>query len=151
MCHPILNLKKPPETRKPLFFFFSFFSLSIKEEEEMEAILVDCVNCKPQSSPFHASKRHIHVRTALRRVPFRGCYLQNNQAYSTYHILKGTQMAQSRYLIAISCFQMDLLNEVEAALCPTNEPGLEGCHTNEVPRNPISRDPTFTKNHVVAF
>lgn len=37
----------------------------------------------------------------------------------------GTQMAQSRYLIAISCFQMDLLNEVEAALCPTNEPGLE--------------------------
>ncbi|KAI5558639.1 hypothetical protein POPTR_017G065600v4 [Populus trichocarpa] len=100
----------------------------------MEAILVDCVNCKPQSSPFHASKRHIHVRTALRRVPFRG-----------------TQMAQSRYLIAISCFQMDLLNEVEAALCPTNEPGLEGCHTNEVPRNPISRDPTFTKNHVVAF
>ncbi|XP_002323993.3 cell division cycle protein 27 homolog B isoform X2 [Populus trichocarpa] len=134
MCHPILNLKKPPKTRKPLFFFFSFFSLSIKEEEEMEAILVDCVNCKPQSSPFHASKRHIHVRTALRRVPFRG-----------------TQMAQSRYLIAISCFQMDLLNEVEAALCPTNEPGLEGCHTNEVPRNPISRDPTFTKNHVVAF
>ncbi|KAI9379248.1 hypothetical protein POPTR_017G065600v4 [Populus trichocarpa] len=77
----------------------------------MEAILVDCVNCKPQSSPFHASKRHIHVRTALRRVPFRG-----------------TQMAQSRYLIAISCFQMDLLNEVEAALCPTNEPGLERDH-----------------------
>ncbi|KAI9379247.1 hypothetical protein POPTR_017G065600v4 [Populus trichocarpa] len=113
MCHPILNLKKPPKTRKPLFFFFSFFSLSIKEEEEMEAILVDCVNCKPQSSPFHASKRHIHVRTALRRVPFRG-----------------TQMAQSRYLIAISCFQMDLLNEVEAALCPTNEPGLEVRHTH---------------------
>ncbi|KAI5558640.1 hypothetical protein BDE02_17G055900 [Populus trichocarpa] len=114
MCHPILNLKKPPETRKPLFFFFSFFSLSIKEEEEMEAILVDCVNCKPQSSPFHASKRHIHVRTALRRVPFRG-----------------TQMAQSRYLIAISCFQMDLLNEVEAALCPTNEPGLEVVTTSD--------------------
>jgi anaphase-promoting complex subunit 3 len=37
----------------------------------------------------------------------------------------GTQMAQSRYLFAISCFQMDLLNEAEAALCPTNEPGLE--------------------------
>ena len=78
MCHPILNLKKPPKTRKPLFFFFSFFSLSIKEEEEMEAILVDCVNCKPQSSPFHASKRHIHVRTALRRVPFRGIPKSSN-------------------------------------------------------------------------
>jgi anaphase-promoting complex subunit 3 len=34
-------------------------------------------------------------------------------------------MAQSRYLFAISCFQMYLLNEVEAELCPTNEPGLE--------------------------
>jgi anaphase-promoting complex subunit 3 len=37
----------------------------------------------------------------------------------------GTQRAQSRYLFAISCFQMDLLNEAEAALCPPNEPGAE--------------------------
>ncbi|GAU14085.1 hypothetical protein TSUD_169100 [Trifolium subterraneum] len=34
-------------------------------------------------------------------------------------------MAQSRYLFAISCFQMDLLNEAEAALCPANEPSAE--------------------------
>ncbi|GMI81269.1 HOBBIT [Hibiscus trionum] len=53
------------------------------------------------------------------------CYLQNNQAYSAYHILNGTQTAQSRYLFAISCFQMDLLSEAEAALCHANEPGGE--------------------------
>jgi len=34
-------------------------------------------------------------------------------------------MAQSRYLFALSCFQMDLLNEAESALCPVNEPGAE--------------------------
>ena len=92
------------------------------------------------------------------------CYLQNNQAYSAYNILKGmcyyftvsiihdqliaidllcccssmdlysflfsllyegTQMAQSRYLFAISCFQMNLLSEAEAALSPANEPSAE--------------------------
>lgn len=34
-------------------------------------------------------------------------------------------MAQSRYLFALSCYQMDFLNEAEAALCPPNEPGAE--------------------------
>lgn len=34
-------------------------------------------------------------------------------------------MAQSRYLFATSCFQMDFLNEAEAALCPANEPSAE--------------------------
>lgn len=53
------------------------------------------------------------------------CYLRNNQAYAAYHILKGTQMAQSRYLFAFSCFQMDLLNEAEKVLSPANESGLE--------------------------
>lgn len=52
-------------------------------------------------------------------------YLQNNQAYSAYHLLKGTHMAQSRYLFALSCYQMDLLNEAESALSPLNEPGAE--------------------------
>ncbi|KAG5026559.1 hypothetical protein JHK82_022456 [Glycine max] len=37
----------------------------------------------------------------------------------------GAQMAQSRYLFAISCFQMGLLSEAEAALCPANEPSVE--------------------------
>ena len=40
-------------------------------------------------------------------------------------MLEGAQMAQSRYLFAISCFQMDLLSEAEAALCPVNEPSVE--------------------------
>lgn len=38
---------------------------------------------------------------------------------------EGTQMAQSRYLFAFSCFHMDLLNEAEKALSPANESGLE--------------------------
>jgi hypothetical protein len=40
---------------------------------------------------------------------------------------EGMQMAQSRYLFALSCFQLDLLKESEAALCPANEPGAEVC------------------------
>ncbi|XP_038984046.1 cell division cycle protein 27 homolog B isoform X2 [Phoenix dactylifera] len=53
------------------------------------------------------------------------CYLRNNQAYCAYHILKGSKMPQSRYLFAMSCFQMNLLREAEAALCPANEPNAE--------------------------
>ncbi|XP_010913872.1 cell division cycle protein 27 homolog B isoform X2 [Elaeis guineensis] len=53
------------------------------------------------------------------------CYLRNNQAYCAYHILKGSKMPQSRYLFAISCFQMNLLREAETALCPANEPNAE--------------------------
>ncbi|KAJ7973805.1 Cell division cycle protein 27 like B [Quillaja saponaria] len=96
----------------------------------MEAILIDCVQ---------NSLRHFMYRNAIficerlcAEFPseanlqlLAGCYLHSNQAYSAYHILKGTQMAQSRYLFAISCFQMDLLNEAEAALCPANEPSTE--------------------------
>ncbi|XP_050373541.1 cell division cycle protein 27 homolog B isoform X2 [Argentina anserina] len=54
-----------------------------------------------------------------------GCYLHSNQAYAAYHILKGTQVAQSRYLFAMSCYQMNLLHEAEAALSPANEPSAE--------------------------
>ncbi|XP_022731116.1 cell division cycle protein 27 homolog B-like isoform X2 [Durio zibethinus] len=96
----------------------------------MEAILTDCVQ---------NSLRHFMFKNAIflcerlcaefpSEVNLRllaACYLQNNQAYSAYHILKGTQTAQSRYLFAISCFQMDLLSEAETALCPANEPGGE--------------------------
>uniref|UniRef100_A0A5B6ZD50 Putative CDC27 family protein isoform 1 n=1 Tax=Davidia involucrata TaxID=16924 RepID=A0A5B6ZD50_DAVIN len=96
----------------------------------MEAILIDCV----QNSLRHLLHRNaificerlcaeFPSETNLQLLA--GCYLQNNQAYSVYHILKGGQMAQSRYLFAISCFQMDLLNEAEAALCPANEPSAE--------------------------
>ncbi|XP_023516279.1 cell division cycle protein 27 homolog B-like isoform X1 [Cucurbita pepo subsp. pepo] len=96
----------------------------------MEVILADCV---------HHSLRHFMYRNAIfmcerlcSEFPsetnmqlLAGCFLHNNQAYAAYHILKGTKMAQSRYLFAISCFQMDLLHEAEAALCPPNEPGAE--------------------------
>ncbi|XP_060218050.1 cell division cycle protein 27 homolog B [Lycium barbarum] len=47
------------------------------------------------------------------------CYLQNQQAYAAYHVLKGKSMAESRYLFALSCYQMGLLTEAETAL---NEP-----------------------------
>lgn len=38
---------------------------------------------------------------------------------------EGTQKAHSRYLFALSCFEMDLLNEAKAALCPPDEPSAE--------------------------
>ncbi|XP_024992549.1 cell division cycle protein 27 homolog B isoform X1 [Cynara cardunculus var. scolymus] len=96
----------------------------------MEGVLIDCVQ---------NSLRHLLYRNAIfmcerlcSEFPseanlqlLAACYLQSNQAYSAYHILKGTQMPQSRYLFAISCFQMDLLNEAEMALCPSNEPNAE--------------------------
>ncbi|KAI4376583.1 hypothetical protein MLD38_014329 [Melastoma candidum] len=96
----------------------------------MEAILTDCI---------HNSLRHFVYRNAIFMCErlcadfpsevnlqlLACCYLQNSQAYCAYSVLKGTQMAQSRYLFAISCFQMDLLSEAELALCPPNEPGAE--------------------------
>ncbi|KAE8038945.1 hypothetical protein FH972_011406 [Carpinus fangiana] len=96
----------------------------------MEAILTDCVQ---------NSLRHFMYRNAIficerlcaefasetNMQLLAGCYLHDNQSYAAYHILKGMQMAQSRYLFALSCFQMDLLKEAEAALCPANEPGAE--------------------------
>ncbi|CAI8584686.1 unnamed protein product [Vicia faba] len=96
----------------------------------MEAILVDCVQ-KSLCHFMHSNAIFLSHRlcaefpseTNLQLLA--GCYLQSNQAHSAYHILKGTQMAQSRYLFAISCFQMDLLNEAEAALCPANDPNAE--------------------------
>ncbi|CAJ2669251.1 unnamed protein product [Trifolium pratense] len=96
----------------------------------MEAILIDSVQ-KSISHFMHSNAIFLSHRlcaqfpseTNLQLLA--ACYLQSNQAHSAYHVLKGTQMAQSRYLFAISCFQMDLLNEAEAALCPANEPSVE--------------------------
>lgn len=96
----------------------------------MEPILTDCVQ---------SSLRHFMYRNAIftcerlcAEFPsetnlqlLASCYLQNNQAYSAYHILKGSQLPQSRYLFALSCFQMDLLNEAEMAMCPANESMVE--------------------------
>lgn len=96
----------------------------------MEAILIDCVQ---------NSLRHFMYRNAIficerlcAEFPsevnlqlLASCYLCNNQAYAAYQILKGTQMAQSRYLFALSCFRMDLLAEAEEALSPTHDSNLE--------------------------
>ncbi|KAK6941605.1 hypothetical protein RJ641_026982 [Dillenia turbinata] len=96
----------------------------------MEAILVDCV----QSSLRHFMNRNAiflcerlcaEFPSEINLQLLARCYLHNNQAYSAYHILKGKQMPQSCYLFAISCFQMDLLIEAEAALCPAHEPSAE--------------------------
>ncbi|CAI0628672.1 unnamed protein product [Linum tenue] len=96
----------------------------------MEAILMDCVNNSlrqfmSRNAIFMCERLCAEFPSETNLELLARCYLQNNQAYSAYHILKGTQMAQSRYLFAISCFQMDLLKEAEAALCPANDPGAE--------------------------
>ncbi|KAL1834007.1 hypothetical protein ACET3Z_003658 [Daucus carota] len=96
----------------------------------METMLIDCVQ---------NSLRHLLYRNAIfmcerlcAEFPsetnsqlLAACYLQDNKAYSAYHILKGTQQPESRYLFAMACFQMDLLNEAETALCPASEPSAE--------------------------
>ncbi|KAK7291995.1 hypothetical protein RIF29_07597 [Crotalaria pallida] len=96
----------------------------------MEAILVDCVQRNLRhfmhSNAIFLSHRlcaQFPSETNLQLLA--GCYLQCNQAYAAYHILKGTKMAQSRYLFAMSCFRMDLLSEAESALCPANERNAE--------------------------
>ncbi|KAL5572582.1 hypothetical protein UlMin_022179 [Ulmus minor] len=96
----------------------------------MEAILVDSVqhslrDFMYRNAIFICERLCAEFPSEANLQLLASCYLRNNQAYSAYHILKGTQMAQSRYLFAISCFQMDFLNEAETALCPPNEPGAE--------------------------
>ncbi|XP_052194703.1 cell division cycle protein 27 homolog B [Diospyros lotus] len=96
----------------------------------MEAILIDCVknsmrNLMFRNAIFMCERLCADFPSETNLQLLAGCYLQNNQAYSAYYILKGTHMAQSRYLFAMSCFQMDLLSEAETALCPSNEPSAE--------------------------
>ncbi|XP_022749853.1 cell division cycle protein 27 homolog B-like isoform X2 [Durio zibethinus] len=96
----------------------------------MEAILTDCVQNSLRhfmfgNAIFLCERLCAESPTEVNLQLLAACYLQNNQAYSAYCILKGKQTAQSRYLFAISCFQMDLLNEAETALCPAHEPGGE--------------------------
>ncbi|KAL0702929.1 hypothetical protein Bca4012_059051 [Brassica carinata] len=96
----------------------------------MEAMLVDCVRNSLshfvyKNAIFMCERLCAEFPSEVNMQLLATSYLQNNQAYSAYHLLKGTQMAQSRYLFALSCYQMDLLNEAESALCPVNEPGAE--------------------------
>jgi len=53
---PFWTSRNPQKPENPSFLFSRFFSLSIEEEEEMEAILVDCVN---------HSLRHFMHRNAI--------------------------------------------------------------------------------------
>ncbi|KAI6681903.1 hypothetical protein NL676_035784 [Syzygium grande] len=96
----------------------------------MEAMLADCVqnslrHFMYRNAIFMCERLCAEFPSEVNRQLLAGCYLHNNQAYCAYHILKGTQMPQSRYLFAISCFQMDLLKEAESALCSANEPRAE--------------------------
>ncbi|XP_040941589.1 cell division cycle protein 27 homolog B isoform X1 [Gossypium hirsutum] len=96
----------------------------------MEAILTDCVQNSLRhfmfkNAIFFCERLCAEFPSEVNLQLLAASYLQNNQAYSAYHILKGMQTSQSRYLFAISCFQMDLLNEAETTLCPSNEPGGE--------------------------
>ncbi|XP_024020675.1 cell division cycle protein 27 homolog B [Morus notabilis] len=96
----------------------------------MEALLIDCVHHSLhdfmyRNAIFICERLCAEFPTESNLQLLASCYLRNNQAYSAYHILKGAQMAQSRYLFAISCFRMDFLNEAEAALSPPNEPSAE--------------------------
>ncbi|KAF2531388.1 hypothetical protein F2Q70_00029066 [Brassica cretica] len=96
----------------------------------MEAMLVDCVRNSLshfvyKNAIFMCERLCAEFPSEVNLQLLATSYLQNNQAYNAYHLLKGTQMAQSRYLFALSCYQMDLLNEAESALCPLNEPGAE--------------------------
>ncbi|KAM7274723.1 hypothetical protein ACFE04_016589 [Oxalis oulophora] len=96
----------------------------------METILRDCIenslrHFMYKNAIFLCERLCAEFHTEINLQLLASCYLQSNQAYSAYHILKGSQMAQSRYLFAISCFQMDLFNEAENALSPANEPSPE--------------------------
>ncbi|KAK3041184.1 hypothetical protein RJ639_028663 [Escallonia herrerae] len=96
----------------------------------MEAILIECVqnslrHLLHRNAVFMCERLCAEFPSETNLQLLAACYLQSNQAYAAYHILKGTQMAQSRYLFALSCFQMDLLHEAETALCPANGPSAE--------------------------
>ncbi|XP_068652292.1 cell division cycle protein 27 homolog B-like [Aristolochia californica] len=96
----------------------------------MENLLISCVQSSlrlfmNRNAIFLCERLCAEFPSELNLQLLASCYLRNNQAYCAYHLLKGTQMAPSRYLFALSCFQMDLLYEAEAALCPTNEPHIE--------------------------
>ncbi|XP_073310337.1 cell division cycle protein 27 homolog B-like [Primulina huaijiensis] len=89
----------------------------------MEAIVAECVrdnlrNFMHRNAIFMCERLCAEFPSETNLQLLATCYLQNNQAHCSYQILKGAHMAQCRYLFALSCFQMDLLSEAEAALSP---------------------------------
>ncbi|XP_074576933.1 cell division cycle protein 27 homolog B-like [Curcuma longa] len=96
----------------------------------METLMVDSVQNSlrlfmHRNAIFFCERLCAEFPTELNLQLLATCYLQNGKAYCAYQILKGTSMPHSRYLFAMSCFQMNLLQEAETALCPANEPNAE--------------------------
>ncbi|CAN8259119.1 unnamed protein product [Cochlearia groenlandica] len=92
----------------------------------METLLVNCV--EKNLTQFMFTNAIFLCERLLAEFPsevnlqlLARCYLSNNQAYSAYYILKGSKTPQSRYLLAFSCFKLDLLREAEAALLPCED------------------------------
>ncbi|CAA7408019.1 unnamed protein product [Spirodela intermedia] len=96
----------------------------------MESLMTDCVQYSlrlfmNRNAIFVCERLCAEFPSEVNLQLLATCYLRNNQAYCAYHILKGRKMPQSRYLFAIACFEMNLLREAEAALCPINERNTE--------------------------
>ncbi|XP_021891927.1 cell division cycle protein 27 homolog B isoform X2 [Carica papaya] len=90
----------------------------------MEALLINCVEKSLNqftlnNAIFLCERLRAEFPSEVNLQLLARCYLTNNQAYSAYHVLRGSKMAQSRYLFALSCFKMNLLSEAEAVLLPT--------------------------------
>ncbi|XP_021294653.1 cell division cycle protein 27 homolog B [Herrania umbratica] len=96
----------------------------------MEALLASYVenslnNYMGRNAIFLCERLYAEFPSEVNLQLLARCYLNNNQAHSAYHILKGMQMAQSRYLFALACLEMDLFGEAEAALLPIEELSAE--------------------------
>ncbi|XP_051147998.1 cell division cycle protein 27 homolog B isoform X2 [Andrographis paniculata] len=99
----------------------------------MEAILTECVRNSLEhllyrNAIFMCERLCAEFPSEKNLQLLASCYLRNNQAHCAYYILKGKQAAPCRYLFALSCFQMDLLNEAEAALSSTDVPNGAAGH-----------------------
>ncbi|XP_017639651.1 cell division cycle protein 27 homolog B-like [Gossypium arboreum] len=92
----------------------------------MEALLVNYVEKSLEqymrrNAVFLCERLYAEFPSEVNLQLLARCYLNNNQPHSAYYILKGMQMAQSRYLFAIACLEMDLFCEAEAALLPVKD------------------------------
>ncbi|PPR87799.1 hypothetical protein GOBAR_AA32890 [Gossypium barbadense] len=107
----------------------------------MEALLVNYVEKSLEqymrrNAVFLCERLYAEFPSEVNLQLLARCYLNNNQPHSAYYILKGMQMAQSRYLFAIACLEMDLFCEAEAALLPVKDLCAEACdHLLEVDYN----------------
>ena len=64
------------------------------------------------------------------------CYYHAHQAYRAYHLLKGAQGPQARYLFAVCCVELDKHDEAEQALSRTGA-DLEAAKVTKTLPSPI--------------